>query len=224
MLGDRVTLDTRTTTHLVLQGPRGALPCRCGAVSVSWDRGRARPAFTCCTPRVPEGQACPPNRELSATSCVSKPQGPQEHRPMLAWSYTPADAIVPSQKPLGVASAWGQRLVSSPEMPWAGISGTGSSVANLGAGWQPLTRCPGRWGLTQLVHLVSECCVSPGRQLQGPLYPLDKVAFRPEASVSHIFPFSALPSPPQSLHPPDATPCFPHWPLTLHTGCHCLAP
>ena len=167
--------DTRTLPPIHLQGCRAPVgtPATLG-VGLALCPGARHASHLFSTvgaPRVPEAQACPPNRELSATSCVSKPQGPQEHRPTLAWSYTPA-MPVPSQKPLGVTLAWGQRLVSSPEMPWAGdFPGLGAQ-ANLGQGGSPSRVAQGRWGLTQLVHLVSECRCQPREAAAGPSLPL----------------------------------------------------
>lgn len=127
-----------------------------GAGCVSWDKTPLPPFSTFSTLRGPEGQACPLNRQLSATSCVSKCPGPQQHGPMSPRSYTPA-VPVPSQKPLGVTLPWGRHLVSSPEMPWAGgFPGVGAH-ANLGQGGSPSPAAQGCWGLAQLVHLVSEC-------------------------------------------------------------------
>ena len=141
--------DTRTLPPIHLQGCRAPVgaPATLGA-GPALCPGTRRPFHlfsTLSTPRVPEGQACPSNRELSATSCVSKSQGPQQHWSMLPWSYTP-EMPVPSQKPLGVTLPWGQRLVSSPEMPWAGgFARTGSSCQPR-AGWKPFTRSPGLLG------------------------------------------------------------------------------
>lgn len=162
--------DTRTLPPIHLQGCRAPVgaPAALGA-GPALCPGTRRPFHlfsTLSTPRVPEGQACPSNRELSATSCVSKSQGPQQHWSMLPWSYTP-EMPVPSQKPLGVTLPWGQRLVSSPEMPWAGdLPGLGAHP-NLGQGGSPSPVPQGCWRLSQLVHLVSECWRQPREAAAG---------------------------------------------------------
>lgn len=163
--------DTRPLPPVHVQGCTAqweALRHSVGAGRVSWDKTPLPPFSTFSTLRGPEGQACPLNRQLSATSRVSKCPGPQQHGPMPPRSYTPA-VPVPSQKPLGVTLPWGRRLVSSPEMPWAGgFPGVGAH-ANLGQGaaLRPLPRAAGvsrSWPICSV-----SAGVSSGRRLRGPL-------------------------------------------------------
>ena len=142
------------------------LPHSAGAGCVPWGKTPFPPFSTFSALRVPEGQACPLNRQLAATSWIIKSQGPQQHRPRPPRSYTPV-VPVPSQKPLGVTLPWVRRLVSSPEMPWAGgFPGLGAHT-NLGQGGSPSPVAQGRWGLAQLVHLVSECWRQPREAAAG---------------------------------------------------------